>query len=92
MAGSFEKLRKAAAGESCIACGREDGTIVLAHRNEGKAMGKKLMPDYLALDLCHACHAEYDQGRSMSREERRAFFNENYPRQVQRWVNKRLLK
>jgi hypothetical protein len=89
---SFAKLRKAAQGESCIACGAESETTVLAHRNEGKAMGKKLMPDYLALDLCITCHTQYDQGRTWSRDERRAFFNENYPKQVHRWIEKGLLK
>ena len=90
--GSYPKLRKAANGESCIACGRQTETTVLAHRNEGKAGGKKLMPDYLALDLCCVCHAEYDQGHTWTREEKRAFFNEHYPKQVQRWFAKGLVK
>lgn len=87
----MNKLRKAADGESCVACGRQDGTIVLAHRNEGKAGGKKLVPDWLGLDLCFVCHTEYDQGKSMSRDERRSFFNELYPKQVTRWMDKGLL-
>ncbi len=87
----YPKLRAAAKGERCIACLAEDGTVLLAHRNEGKGMGIKTS-DVLALDLCMRCHYEYDQGRDMSREQRRAFFNENYPRQVLRWIKKGLLK
>jgi CRISPR/Cas system-associated protein Cas10 (large subunit of type III CRISPR-Cas system) len=89
---SLSKFQKAADGESCIACGSQCGTTVLAHRNEGKAMGKKLMPDYLALDLCVVCHTEYDQGRRMTRDEKRSFFNDHYPKQVARWMAKGVLK
>ena len=87
----YPKLRKAADGESCIACGTQDGTVVLAHRNEGKGMGLKA-PDYWALDLCVVCHTEYDQGRKMSREEKRDFFNQHYPKQVERWLKKGLIR
>lgn len=87
----YAKLRSAANGESCINCGARDGTVVLAHRNEGKGMAIK-SPDYWALDLCAACHAAYDQGRQMGREERRRFFNDLYPAQVRRWFEKGLLR
>lgn len=86
----FPNLRRAAEGESCIVCGAEDGTVVLAHRNEGKGMALKV-PDFWGLDLCGCCHAEYDQGKTLSREERRAMFNDHYPKQVERWIRKKLL-
>lgn len=85
-----KKLREAADGESCIACGSHDGTVVLAHRNEGKGMGLKV-PDFWSLDLCARCHSEYDQGKSMTREEKRSWFNAHYPKQVERWFRKGLL-
>lgn len=87
----YPRLRKAADGESCIACSIRDGTVVLAHRNEGKGMALKV-PDIFALDLCCVCHAEYDTGRSMTREEKRAWFNALYPKQVARWVAKGLAR
>lgn len=80
-------LRQGACGQSCIACGADDGTIVLAHRNEGKASMLKV-DDFLALELCLRCHANYDQGRDMTQAERRAFFNEHYPKQIRRWVER----
>ena len=82
-------LQRMANGQSCIACGAEDGTIVLAHRNEHKARASGI--DIWALELCYRCHAEYDQGK-MSKEEKRRFFNDFYPQQVLRWINRGLLK
>ena len=87
----YPKLRAAARGETCIACGAHSETVVLAHRDEGKGMGIKT-PDYWALDLCIRCHTEYDQGKTMTRDERRAFFNEHYPKQVARWIAKGLVR
>lgn len=42
-----------------------------AHRNEGKGMGMKAS-DAACAALCPICHRELDQGRGMSRDERRA--------------------
>jgi hypothetical protein len=86
----YPSLKLAAKDESCISCGANDGTVVLAHRNEGKGMGIKA-PDYWALDLCATCHREYDQGSSMTRSEKRAWFNLLYPKQVERWIKKGLI-
>ena len=41
-----------------------------AHRNEGKGMGMKV-DDSLTAALCVHCHAEIDQGKNLSRDERR---------------------
>lgn len=56
----------------CQNCGISDGTVCGAHANSA-AMGKgrsiKASDQYIA-SLCHRCHAEVDQGRTMSRSER----------------------
>lgn len=55
--------------ESCVLCGRNG--VQVAHRNEGKAKGRKA-DDCLTAALCPACHAEIDQGAHMTRDQRRA--------------------
>ncbi len=55
--------------EYCVLCNRYG--VQVAHRNEGKAKGRKV-DDCLTAALCPACHTEIDQGAHMSREERRA--------------------
>jgi hypothetical protein len=52
----------------CVFCG---APVQAAHRNEGKGMGTKV-DDSLAAALCPPEHAEIDQGKSMTRDERRA--------------------
>lgn len=81
-------LARMAEGQGCVACGSEHG-VVLAHRNEYKARASGI--DVWALELCFACHSVYDQGSSMTQEERRRFFNDHYPAQVLRWVHRGLL-
>lgn len=59
------KLLKAANGQSCIRCGREDSTVVAAHYSGtesgkiGKGMGTKVH-DCCVADLCRECHAAFD--------------------------------
>lgn len=55
--------------EFCVLCGRHG--VQVAHRNEGKAKGRKT-DDCLTAAICPTCHVEIDQGKTMSREERRA--------------------
>ena len=55
-------------------CGAQDGTVCAAHSNwlsEGKGRGLKASDAAIAA-LCHRCHSDLDQGRQMTREERRA--------------------
>jgi len=52
----------------CVFCG---APVQAAHRNEGKGMGTKV-DDCLTAALCPPHHAEIDQGRDMTRDERRA--------------------
>jgi ferredoxin len=56
--------------EECVICGAH-GVIQAAHRNEGKGMGIKTS-DCLTAALCQYCHTMIDQGKEMSRMERRA--------------------
>lgn len=41
------------------------------HRNEGKGMGMKA-PDSACWAGCRLCHVDMDQGRNLTREDRRA--------------------
>lgn len=52
----------------CVFCG---APVQAAHRNEGKGMGLKA-DDCLTAALCPPEHAEIDQGKNMTRDERRA--------------------
>lgn len=60
-------------GRPCIACGADDGTIVPAHRNEGKGMGIKSL-DAFCVPLCLQCHTAYDNGQIWDRESKREFW------------------
>ena len=64
----------------CQHCGAE-GTQA-AHRNQGKGIGIKTS-DALVVALCPACHTRLDQGRDLSKEDRRAFWDDAYIRQMQ---------
>jgi len=67
-----DKLLKAVRDCPCQSCGAMDDTIVAAHSNQmrdGKGRGLKA-DDYRIAALCYTCHAELDQGKNMSREER----------------------
>lgn len=54
--------------ECCVLCGSHGAQV--AHRNEGKGMGQKV-DDSLTAAICGLCHHEIDNGRHLSREERR---------------------
>ena len=64
----MSKLTEAARHESCIRCGRDDGTVVAAHINGpiahwlGRGMSKK-PHDLFCAHLCFRCHDDMD-GRS----------------------------
>lgn len=64
-----EPWRRAVAALPCVLCQRE-GETQAAHRNEGKGMGLKT-DDALTAALCQTCHSEIDQGKTMTRDERR---------------------
>jgi len=87
------KLLDLARGQSCVMCGASDGTIVAAHSNlieHGKGMGTKAH-DGMTAWLCHRCHAEYDQGNGMSKEERKQFIMTAICRTYQQLWNQELI-
>jgi hypothetical protein len=65
----MNKLRNAARGQSCVRCGVQDGTVILAHYSGphqhkfGKGTGIK-GHDAAAADLCVDCHRFFDEYRS----------------------------
>lgn len=54
--------------EQCVLCGKWG--IQVAHRNELKGMGMKT-DDCATAALCVECHHEIDNGKTLSRDERR---------------------
>lgn len=57
----------------CVRCRKpfaEQTSPDVAHRNESKGMGQKV-DDCLTAALCRECHGELDQGKDMTRDERR---------------------
>lgn len=69
--------------DECVLCGAY-GTQV-AHSNFGKGMGLKV-PDHLTAALCPDCHFEIDNGKTMTREERRAAMDRAIVRTFDRLV------
>lgn len=85
------RFLNAVASLPCSLCGREDGTIVPAHRNEGKGIGIKVS-DALVAALCHQCHSEIDNGKTMDRDERRDAWNRAYVRTIQAMIESGTLR
>lgn len=65
-----EQYRRFVASYACFACGLV-GSSQCAHANEGKGMAMKVC-DRRSFPLCFRCHSDFDQSRSMTRDERRA--------------------
>lgn len=69
------RLLDQARDQSCVMCKTHDGTIVAAHSNlleHGKGAGHKAH-DAMHAWLCYRCHTEYDQGHTMTKDEKREF-------------------
>ena len=73
----MSKLREAANGQSCVRCGIQDETVVLAHYSGpwqhrfGKGCRIK-GADAAGADLCVKCHKwfdEYEDGNTVERSE-----------------------
>ena len=76
------KIRQSAQGQPCQWCYRQDGTTVAAHSNQlrhGKGMGLKASDQYVAF-LCFSCHSELDQGKSLTKQQRRDMWQTAYER------------
>lgn len=68
----------------CQHCGADDGTVCGAHSNwavHGKGRGIKAS-DIFAASLCHADHAELDQGLRLTEAERQAMWWQAHIRTV----------
>lgn len=76
-----EKFRRLVATLPCQHCGA-DGRTQAAHRNESKGMGMKTS-DALVAALCDTCHHELDNGKSLSRDDRRDMWNRAYISTIQ---------
>ena len=78
-----DAIRKAANGEDCTVCGRNDGTTVFCHLNEGwagKGMGQKA-DDIAGFFGCHSCHVRYDGGNPYGGE-----FTDAYMMEIMRAI------
>lgn len=75
----------------CGHCGAQDGTVVAAHRNEGKGMGVKVS-DALIAPLCFTCHSALDQGKDLERDERRRMWDRAYIKGMQYMIEMGILK
>jgi hypothetical protein len=59
----------------CQHCGADDGTVVAAHTNFGGGKGRAIKADdNLIASLCFNCHAELDQGKNLTKDERQAMW------------------
>ena len=68
----------------CQNCGMDDGSVCGAHSNQskhGKARGIKAGDQFCA-SLCHVCHLALDQGRTMTRTERREMWDAAHAKTV----------
>ena len=59
--------------EQCVLCGSY-GPLQVAHCNEGKSMGMKAS-DCCSARLCLTCHTEIDNGKHLTRDERRSLMD-----------------
>jgi predicted GNAT superfamily acetyltransferase len=74
----------------CQICGSSDGTVCAAHSNalsDGKGRGLKAS-DAAVAALCFRCHSQIDQGKDMSREERRSKWLEAHMRTLRALVER----
>ena len=77
---SKQKTIRTNATLDCQHCGASDGTVCACHSNQsrhGKGMGLKA-PDSLVVALCHRCHYQMDNGKNLSKQERRDMWTEAY--------------
>ena len=75
----------------CMNCGSSDGTVCAAHRNQGKGMGLK-NSDALVAALCHKCHYELDNGKDLSKEDKRYMWDQAYINTMQYLIETGRLK
>jgi len=92
-----KKLRNHAKDQPCAACGRNDGTTVLAHYTGlrqhayGKGRGQK-PDDFMAAELCAECHRAFDSPEYSKDEEASEAFLHAIALTWRRWVDDGLVK
>jgi hypothetical protein len=82
-----KKHLKNVASLPCQNCSMDDGTVVAAHTNwgGGKARSLKASDEYTAA-LCYTCHSELDQGRMLTKEQRKKLWVVAHYRTVRKLV------
>lgn len=76
-----EKWRRAVASlEFCVICGKYG--VQVAHRNQSKGMGLKTA-DCLTAALCPEHHHEIDNGKNLTRDERRKMLDDAILRTIE---------
>ena len=88
-----ESLRRTVATLECMRCGVQ-GATQAAHSNQlrdGKARGLKASDAAIAA-LCVACHTEIDQGRAMSKQERREAWDEAHRATLRALIERGMLR
>jgi len=68
----------------CVLCGHAG--VQVAHRNQGKGMGLKT-PAHMTAALCRVCHESIDNGKGLSRAERRSLMDDAIVRTHDRLVS-----
>ena len=79
-----KKLLELVRQSPCQICGAQNGTVVAAHSNQqrdGKGMGIKAH-DYRIAALCYTCHANIDQGKTLSKQEKFDVWDEAHRRTI----------
>jgi hypothetical protein len=79
-----KRLLESVRQSPCQHCGVEDGTVVAAHSNQlrdGKGRGIRAH-DYRIAALCFRCHADLDQGSSMTKDERREMWEDAHRKTI----------
>ena len=78
------KIDKLCHGQECylrlFCCTNDPATVVPAHANEiklGKGKGIKAN-DIYTVPACYSCHKEIDQGKALSKSERRIAWRKAY--------------
>ena len=74
--------------DQCVLC--DTWGIQVAHRNESKGMGQKA-DDCATAALCPSCHHEIDNGKNLSREERREMMDRAIVRTLIKLARKGLI-
>lgn len=85
--GHDKAMLEACRGQDCWlaipgVCQGDVATVVPCHSNQqehGKGMGIKARDEF-TVPGCRSCHAETDQGRLFTKEEKRAIWNAAYER------------